>query len=380
MMKAKYILSIICLGSLLLSAHQAWAQNWSYYDTANVGDMYYDKSRIKQIDKDVISVWTKNILSEKAKSKYFSILQSVNRAPERPSVLSYYEELLEIDYVKRKIKNVSVIFYDQKGHVLYASPKSETGEWRPIEPNSVGEKLSNLVSWESTSPGEAAAPRVDEAAAPRKTVTAAAPVPDKKPAPDKKSPGEAKVPVQTERRSSGHQGSDGLKSGKHETVKKSEQQDIHKKKIWPAMEALASSAATLRVIGGDERFVAFDNQTVLDTKTNLMWAAKDNGQAINWYGAKKYCEKYRGGGYKDWRMPTQDELAGLYQENKTRQNEADQNPLHLTQSINLTACCPWASETRGSEAAYFDFSDGSRWWFLTPGTRINRVLPVRSVK
>jgi hypothetical protein len=49
-----------------------------------------------------------------------------------------------------------------------------------------------------------------------------------------------------------------------------------------------------------------------------MWAAKDNGSDINWENAKSHCENYRGGGYKDWRMPTQDELAGLYDANKTR--------------------------------------------------------------
>lgn len=59
--------------------------------------------------------------------------------------------------------------------------------------------------------------------------------------------------------------------------------------------------------------VANDNGTVTDPKTGLMWAAKDNGQDIDWHGAKKYCENYRGGGYKDWRMPTQDELYGLYE-------------------------------------------------------------------
>jgi len=30
-------------------------------------------------------------------------------------------------------------------------------------------------------------------------------------------------------------------------------------------------------IAKDGRFIAYDNGTVLDTKTNIMWAAKDNG-------------------------------------------------------------------------------------------------------
>jgi hypothetical protein len=43
------------------------------------------------------------------------------------------------------------------------------------------------------------------------------------------------------------------------------------------------------------RFIAHHNGTVLDTKTNLMWAAKDNGSNINLTDAKSYCEKYQGG-------------------------------------------------------------------------------------
>jgi hypothetical protein len=157
-MKATYLPKVIILGFLLVFSDLSLAQNWSYYDTANVGDMYYDKSRIRQVDQNITSVWTKNILSEKSKSKYYAILQSIGQAPLHPSDLSYYEELLEIDYARRQIKNVSVIFYDVKGRVIYASPASETGEWRPIEPNSVGEKLSNLVSWESAAPGQTAVP------------------------------------------------------------------------------------------------------------------------------------------------------------------------------------------------------------------------------
>jgi len=70
-------------------------------------------------------------------------------------------------------------------------------------------------------------------------------------------------------------------------------------------------------IGRDGRFIAYDNGTVLDIKTGLMWASKDNGEDINWKDAKKYCENYRSGGYTDWRMPTWDELAGIYNKNRS---------------------------------------------------------------
>ncbi|MCX5855704.1 MAG: DUF1566 domain-containing protein [Deltaproteobacteria bacterium] len=128
----------------------------------------------------------------------------------------------------------------------------------------------------------------------------------------------------------------------------------------------------IRETGGDGRFIAYENGTVLDTSTNLMWAAKDNGSDINWANAKSYCENYRGGGYTDWRMPTQDELAGLYDSGKK-----NRHGYHVTDLIEITMCCPWASETRGSDAAYFYFDIGTRYWCHHSGVFNARALPVR---
>ena len=130
----------------------------------------------------------------------------------------------------------------------------------------------------------------------------------------------------------------------------------------------------------DARFVPnYNNETVLDTKTNLMWAAKDNGNEINWADAKSYCENYRGGGYTDWRMPTQDELAGLYDAGKTYKSDCGYD-VHLTELIRLTCTGPWTSETRGSLAATFGFNIGARDWFPQSNDRYYRALPVRSGK
>ena len=116
------------------------------------------------------------------------------------------------------------------------------------------------------------------------------------------------------------------------------------------------------------RFMDAKEGVVVDTKTGLMWAARHNGSDINWYSAKSYCENYRGGGYAGWRMPTQDELAGLY---AGKGHEA---------GINLTDCCPWASETRGSASANFDFALGARLWLPPSYDYRSRAVPVRSGK
>jgi uncharacterized caspase-like protein len=143
------------------------------------------------------------------------------------------------------------------------------------------------------------------------------------------------------------------------------------------------SAPALSKPWRDGRFISHSNGTVLDTRTNLMWAAKDNGSNINWQDAKSYCENYRGGGYTDWRMPTQDELAGLYDTTITNTNppaDGCSGGYHLTNLIHLTCCCPWASETSDSTAANFGFSNGPRNWLDQSYIGSIRALPVRSGK
>jgi len=141
----------------------------------------------------------------------------------------------------------------------------------------------------------------------------------------------------------------------------------------------AEKMLTLKGIGNDGRFIAYDDGTVLDTRTGLMWAAKDNGANINWQNAKSYCENYRGGGYTDWRMPAQDELAGLYDKAKSY-NSACGGTVHLTELIRFTCYWAWASETRGSDAANFVFRNGVRYWDPQSHRSNYRALPVRSGK
>ncbi|MBI5232965.1 MAG: DUF1566 domain-containing protein [Deltaproteobacteria bacterium] len=69
------------------------------------------------------------------------------------------------------------------------------------------------------------------------------------------------------------------------------------------------------------RFIPF-NLTVLDTETNLAWAADtDIGRKMSWYDAGKHIKQMNDrkyAGYGDWRMPTKEELEKLadYAKNK----------------------------------------------------------------
>jgi len=119
------------------------------------------------------------------------------------------------------------------------------------------------------------------------------------------------------------------------------------------------------------RYKDHGDGTVTDTQTGLMWAARDNGGDINWQSARDYCQNYKGGGHSDWRMPTRDELAGLY-------DQQESGSYKITPRIKLTECCPWGSETRDSEAAFFNFSAGTRYWSPQSDPKNSRALPVRT--
>jgi hypothetical protein len=124
-----------------------------------------------------------------------------------------------------------------------------------------------------------------------------------------------------------------------------------------------------------ERFVNNGDDTVTDTKTGLMWAAKDHGDLINWQSASSYCQNYSGGGYTDWRMPTLTELATLYDpkiENK--------HGYHVSKLIDISASSCWASDTNDNRAARFNFTYGKVYWLYKSFSGSSRVLPVRNGK
>ena len=141
--------------------------------------------------------------------------------------------------------------------------------------------------------------------------------------------------------------------------------------LKPSMAANKARTAN-KASGG--RFIAYNDGTILDTQTNLLWAARDNGKDINWTDAKFYCENYNGGGYKDWRMPTRDELQGLYD-----RMIFGNNNYHITKLITLTGAFLWASDVKGSRAAYVSFINNRATWFWDPqkNKRRSRTLPVR---
>jgi hypothetical protein len=143
-MKIKNIQGIICLIIFSLFANQVWAEDWMLYASPNDGNMYYDKSNIQKVDKNITRVWIKIIYNKKGKAETYSVLKSIGKAPQSPDMVSHQSRVEEIDCINEKIKSVYVNFYDEKGDAFYLVPSS-FGKWRNIVPNSHIETLKNIV-------------------------------------------------------------------------------------------------------------------------------------------------------------------------------------------------------------------------------------------
>jgi hypothetical protein len=134
--------------------------------------------------------------------------------------------------------------------------------------------------------------------------------------------------------------------------------------------------------GRDGRFIAYNDGTVLDTKTNLMWAAEANDATVTTHGAKTFVDNYHAGGYTDWRMPTQDEMLGLYNPDKSIPlMNGGGKPIHVaTELITIDDDCYHADLAQGAASAgimgipIFCFSNGRG---VTAVGELFKVLPVR---
>ena len=143
-MKIKNVQGVICLVFFFLFANNAWAADWIRYASHTFGDTYYDKSSIKKVNKNIISVLTKTIYTENGKKEYFSFLESIGKAPGNPDILNNQLVSVEIDCVNKIYKVSSMSIYDEKDSVIASRPKS-TDKLIDTPPNSQMEILEKEI-------------------------------------------------------------------------------------------------------------------------------------------------------------------------------------------------------------------------------------------
>lgn len=104
--------------------------------------------------------------------------------------------------------------------------------------------------------------------------------------------------------------------------------------------------------------------TWTDASTGLMWTRKDNGFDVTQKQAADFCQNLDLSGFRDWRLPTIDELSGLYNGPKTGSSGVygTGSTKHVKGDIALTGMFTWSSSigNYSNQGLIFFFAEGSR--------------------
>lgn len=112
--------------------------------------------------------------------------------------------------------------------------------------------------------------------------------------------------------------------------------------------------------------------TWTDPNTHLMWTTADNGSGLSWIQAQRYCRALTLAGFKDWTLPSIDELQGIVGSADSRATYRVKGPLKLTG-------WQWSSTPgkQEGEGWALDFGDGGRASVASGDSGLNRALCVR---
>jgi hypothetical protein len=126
--------------------------------------------------------------------------------------------------------------------------------------------------------------------------------------------------------------------------------------VWAEKEPIAESA--------DKRFANFADSTTLDRKTGLLWMTKDYWQMktkwVNWFEANEFAQRMNNkdfADYQDWRLPTPEEAATLYDRRK-RNVDKDGDKIFIDTIFPKGAgWSTWTSKEKRGKAIAVSFKD-----------------------
>lgn len=144
MMKIKNVQCIVGLVFFFLFTNQILAAEWIYLGSSSNGDMYYDKSSIKEVNKNIIRVWHKTVYNENGKKEALLFLKNIGKvnAISNPYTLSFEVRLLDFNCDNEQYRVSSFFLYDDKGDSISSISDDK---WIYIAPDTAYEALKNIV-------------------------------------------------------------------------------------------------------------------------------------------------------------------------------------------------------------------------------------------
>ena len=143
-MKIKNVQRVLFLLIFFLFANHAWAEDWILCEVSGTGNRYYDKSSIKKVSNDIVSIWTIKVYNNIGKAKDFLMLTKENKAPKNVDILNCNSMIVEFDCKKNKFRISAWTIYDKEKKALFSAPNSMF-QWKDVIAKSTSEELKKIV-------------------------------------------------------------------------------------------------------------------------------------------------------------------------------------------------------------------------------------------
>ena len=129
-----------------------------------------------------------------------------------------------------------------------------------------------------------------------------------------------------------------------------------------------------------------ENKLIKDNKTGLMWTPDLGIKESDWNKAKAAVQDlniHHYGDYRDWRLPTREELFSIYDDDNRHHAVGHSDEpwtIGMDPIFGFSGSWAWSSELRDAASAWsFSFHDGAVSWLGSLYAKPS-VLAVRSYK
>lgn len=130
-------LGVVLIGLAIFGYAEVWGADWKLYAVHESFLAYYDGQSITRPSKNIVRVQTRSNITDQG------VLYLMRERGNAYENLTHFIMLSEINCKEKKVRPLSITYYDNKGGVIYSS--SSPGQFDSIDPGTNVEILYKEV-------------------------------------------------------------------------------------------------------------------------------------------------------------------------------------------------------------------------------------------
>jgi hypothetical protein len=143
---------LVVIGFSIFTYTEVWGDDWKYFSRDDKGGYFYVPEYISHPSKNIVTVRTKQVFTEKG---VMNAVKGIESMEGKHETLHHAISLYEFDCADKKF-NISVMeFYSKDGKFLFSLDYYlKPPDWNHIDPGSTEERLYEIVCKQPKNKGE----------------------------------------------------------------------------------------------------------------------------------------------------------------------------------------------------------------------------------